>query len=156
MQDKHSVTLTELLPGFMDYMTAERHFSPVTTRRYRENVDWFVRSIGDVLVTDLSPSQFISLKARMTERDAGPSRIASVIYSMKCLLTYAHTILQLPVMDVSTLRGPRKPKRTVLYLSDAELNNFVDSIPLRTWTGKPRISGYRFRALLETLSATAM
>src|SRR5207249_11021378 len=60
------------------------------------------------------------------------------------------------VMDISTLRGHRKPKRTVLYLSDAELNKFVDSIPLRTWTGKPRISGYRFRALLETLSATAM
>lgn len=149
-------TVTNSLPGFIDYMTVERRLSPRTIGSYSEGVRYFARQVGDLPIEAIRLNHFIAFKARMAERSAGASRIAGVINAMKCLLGYARDVLHIPVLDMTAIKVPRPPRRQVAYLSPEELEKFVSAIPLRTWTGKPRLSGYCFRALVETLAATGM
>jgi integrase len=92
----------------------------------------------------------------MTARGVGESRIAGVVYALKSLLGYARDVLKISVLDLTKVKAPRTPRREVLFLTAEELEQFVDAIPLRKWTGQSRLSGYRLRALVETLAATAM
>jgi len=156
MQPNDSPTIGKALPGFIDYMTVERRLSPRTIGSYSEGVRYFARQVGDLPIDVIQLNHFIAFKARMAERDAGPSRIAGVINAMKCLLGYARDVLHIPVLDMTAIKVPRPPRRQVSYLSPEELEHFLSAIPLRTWTGKPRLSGYCFRALVETLAATGM
>ena len=144
------------LPGFRDYLLAERSCSNLTIRHYVGNLRWFAANMGDLPLLEITPATVITFKARMSERGAGQARIATVTYALKGLLVYARDVLRMSVPDLSGLKAPRPPRRAVLYLSDDELKTFLEQVPLRTWAGKPRISGYRFRALLETLAATGM
>jgi len=156
MKNVTSPTIIHSLPGFLDYMAAERRFSPKTIKTYREAVTYFTRQVGDLPLGGITLNHFISFKARMGERRTGESRIAVIVNAMKCLLVYARDVLQLPILDLGAIKVPRAPRRQVSYLTAAELETFLAAIPLRTWTGKARLSGFGFRTLVETLSATGM
>lgn len=156
MQDQHTIRVSEALPGFVEYMSSERRFSPTTIEKYDYNILVFLREVGNLSIADIGLQHFISLKARLAERGAREARIASVIAALKALLSYGRDILELPVMDLSSVKLPRPPRRAVVYLTNEELERFIEAIPLRTWQGKPRFAGYRFRALVETLAATAV
>src|SRR6266851_10404646 len=156
MKNVTSPTIIHSLPGFLAYMTAERRFSPKTIKTYREAVTYFTRQVGDLPLGGITLNHFISFKARMGERRTGESRIAVIVNAMKCLLVYARDVLQLPILDLGAIKVPRAPRRQVSYLTADELETFLAAIPLRTWTGKARLSGFGFRALVETLAATGM
>jgi len=149
-------TIMTLMPGFCEYMVAERHLSPKTMRGYREAVQFYVKVIGDIPVTTLRLPHFIAFKSQMLQRHAGESRIASILNAMKCLLGYARDIHQLSVLDVASIKAPRVPRRSVVYLTPDEVRLFTEAIPLCAWNRKPRRSGHCFRALVETLLATGM
>ncbi len=155
-QIKHNFTVANVLPKFVEYMSVELRFSPATIEKYQDNVRGFLRDVGDLPITEMGIEHFISIKARMAERGAKAARMASVICALKCLLAYARDILAVPVLDLSKVKVPRSSRKEVIYLTKEELEQFLDGIPLRTWMGKPRLTGYRFRALVETLAATAM
>jgi len=121
-----------------------------------ENIRWLARNFTDFNVSQLTLADVISMKARLAERGVGASRVASIIYALRAFLMYARDICRLPVVDLSGMKAPRPLRRSVEYLTEEEFRTFVDAIPLRTWTGRPRIAGYRFRALVETLFATGM
>jgi site-specific recombinase XerD len=156
MQYKADVTIEDTLPGFVDYMKAERNFSAATATKYHDNVRWFLRDIGNLSISDIGLEHFISLKARMTARGAREARVASVVCAMKALITYARDVLRMATLDLTKVKAPRSPRRRVIYLSNEELNRFLAAVPLRNWAGKPRVAGYRFRAIVETLAATGM
>jgi site-specific recombinase XerD len=138
-------------------MSVERRFSPTTISKYQDNVRWFVRDVGNLPLADIRLEHFIALKSRMDARGAREARVASLIFAMKSLLTYARDILGIPVMDVRRIRAPRSPRRQVLYLSNEEIKRFQGAIPLQAfWTQQPRTRGYCFRALVETLLTSAM
>jgi len=154
---KQNPTITDLIPQFLDYMKVERGFSPITMSKYHENVLWFVQHIGDKRIVDIQLKDFLSLKAFMSKRGVGASRISGLIYAVKCLLLYAQDILQLPVLDLKKVKGTRPLRREVVYLSNDEANQFIRAIRLESgWTRQPHVSGYCFRALVETLLSTAM
>jgi|SRR6266850_674723 len=155
-QTKEEPTIADLLPGFVEYMSVERQFSAATIHKYQDGVRWFLRDIGNRSPQEVTLQDFISLKARMVSRKVRESRIGSVICAVKSILTYARDILRLPVIDLTAVKLPKKPKRAVVYLSNEELDQFIETIPLRTWEGKFRIAGYRFRALVEVLATTGM
>jgi integrase/recombinase XerD len=148
--------LTHLLQGLPDYMTAERHFRPRTTRNYIEDIRFFIKIMGDLTISQIDLNHFISFKARMVERKAGASRIASIINAMKCLFAYSRDVLSLPVIDPKIIKAPRAPRREVVYLNAEELEKFMAAVRLTTFSGEPRTSGYCVRALIETLAATGM
>src|SRR5712692_4142191 len=75
----------------------------------------------------------------------------------KAVLQYARDILDYNTLDPQLMRTPRPPSREVVYLNDSELESFLNAIPLHSmWNPEPRFSGVCFRALVETLIATAM
>ena len=149
-------TIMALAPGFCEYMAAERHLSPKTIRGYCEAVRFFARLMGDIPIATLRLPHFITFKSRMLQRQAGESRIASILNAVKCLLVYARGIHQLSVLDISSIKAPRVPRRNVVYLTPDEVRIFTEAIPLRAWSGAPRRSGHCLRALVETLLATGM
>src|SRR5437879_589370 len=147
-------TIAELLPGFVEYMKVERQFSPATISKYRDNIQWFLGEFGDRRASDLALPDFISLKARLTVDDRRKeARVASIICALKSILSYARDVHKASVLDLSTIRLPRKPRQPVVYLTDEELTRFLQAIPIRNWDGQPRLSGYRLRALVEVLAA---
>lgn len=156
MSQLPQLTIADVLPGFLDYIRVERSFSSATIRKYRSDIDWFLRDVGNLPVSEIELTDFIALKARMAERKVGEARVTSVICAMKSLLAYVRDVLRRPVVDLATIRAPKRMRRKVSYLSNEELDLFLQSIPLRTWAGKPRLAGIRFRALVETLAATGM
>ncbi|MDP3963155.1 MAG: tyrosine-type recombinase/integrase [bacterium] len=156
MHHNQSRTLGEALPGFLDYLAADRHFAPATRKKYGENIEWFVREIANPAISEITLHHFISVKARLGERGAKTARMASIICALKSIMAYSRDVLGVPVIDLSKIKIPRSPRREVVYLTKEELEEFLVCIPLRTWMGKPRVAGYRFRAIAETLAATAM
>jgi integrase/recombinase XerD len=149
-------TVRSALPGFIDYLGAERHFSPGTIKKYGENMQWFLREIGDLPITSIGLQHFVSLKARIGQQGAKEARTASLICALKSFLTYARDVLGLQIPDLTKVTIPRSKRREVVYLTKEELEQFLGAIRIRTWMGTPRIVGYRFRALVETLAATGM
>jgi site-specific recombinase XerD len=153
----HSPTIADLVPNFLDYMTAERRFSTATIEKYHSNIFSFLRDVGDLPIGDLRLEHFITLKAAFYKRGAGHARVASIIFAMKCLLTYARDVLGVQILDLKNIRAPREQRREVSYLTQEELERFVSAIPLETtWTQQPRVVGYCFRSLVEALLASGM
>src|SRR5712692_3767457 len=150
------VTISSLLPQFIDYMAVERRFSPATIKKYREDLEWFMRHIGNLPVSDVRAEHFFMIKSLLTRKGAHTSRISGVIAGLKSFLIYCDTGLHLAVFDPKQIRAPRIPRREVVYLTPDELNQFMSSIKLETeWGETPRPVGYCFRALTETLAGHA-
>ncbi|MFI5093744.1 MAG: tyrosine-type recombinase/integrase [Candidatus Acidiferrales bacterium] len=138
-------------------MSAERRFSATTVKKYHDNVLWFGRVIGDLVVAEIRLEHLISLKARMSARGARAARIAGIIFAMKSLLAYARDILGVSVLDLKSVKAPREARRDVVYLTEEELARFSAAINLESsWTGEPHVTGYCYRALVETLLASGM
>ena len=74
MDNTPQPTISELVPGFIEYLSVERRFSPATVKKYHDNVNWFRRDVGDMAVTEIRLEHFISLKARMAARGARAAR----------------------------------------------------------------------------------
>src|SRR5437899_6751458 len=104
-------SISALLPGFTDYMGTERRFSPATIKQYREDLEWFMRHVGDLPVADLRAEHFFTIKSLLTKKGAHASRISSVIAGVKALLFYCGTSLHLAVFDPKQIRAPRIPRR---------------------------------------------
>jgi integrase/recombinase XerD len=157
MSNEPGPTISQALPGFIEYMTAERRFSINTVQRYRYNVNCFRRDVGDLLLGEIKPMHFIALKSRMSARGARASRIAGVIFAMKSLLTFARDFLGVAVLDVKNIAVPREPRREVLYLTEEEVAKFIAAITLETSLPRhPHLAGYCYRALVETLLGSGM
>jgi integrase/recombinase XerD len=150
-------TVANVLPGFLDYLAVELHYAPATTQKYGDNLRVYVRDIANPRISEMTVHDFITLKARLAERGAGQSYVASFIAALKSLLTYARDILDVQLfVDLAAIHLPRIPRREVVYLTNEELRQFLDAIPLLTRKREPRLSGHRFRAITETLAGTGM
>jgi integrase/recombinase XerD len=157
MDKQPQATISDILPGFIEYMSVERRFSRSTIAKYRANVGWFVRDVGNLAIRDIRLEHFVALKSRMDARGAREARMASLIFAMKSLLVYARDVLGIQVVDIRKIRARRSPRREVMYLSSDEIQQFVAAIPLQAlWTQQPRVSGYCFRALVEMLLTSGM
>lgn len=152
-----TLTIDKALPGFVDYMKADRQYAPGTIDRYLEGIQFFSTVVGNRALSEISPQDFVALKSALQQRGAQASRIAGIVASVKSLLRYTQEVLQLPILDLAKVRGPRVPRKQVVYLTPEELARFVDVIPLqRPWSDRPTVSGYCVRALVELLAASAM
>jgi integrase/recombinase XerC len=150
------VTLSALQSGFAAYLSSERRFSAGTVFKYRENISWIIRHLGDAAVSDIDFQWIVNLKCHLISSGAGSSRVAGITYALKNALIFARDVLGIPVMNVALLRAPGAPRRQVIYLTSEEFNEFVEAIPLYTGFGRQRLSQFCFRALVETLAATGM
>jgi integrase/recombinase XerD len=155
--DSSLLTVSQALPGFVEYMWIEKRFSVATVNKYKENITTFMRDVGDIGIAEIELAHFMKLKGLMVRRGARESRIASVIFALKCLLQYARDFLHVHVIDLPSIKPPKVPRRQVAYLSVEELSRFKSAIQLKNaWLETPRFEGYCLRSLVEVLCASAM
>ena len=133
------LAMSSLIPQFLKYGEFELMFSQNTLQKYDECLRWVVRDIGDMPVTEINQFHFTDLKQKITARGSGTSRVASMVFSMKSFLRYCNDFLELPVMDYKKIRSPRIKRRDVIYLTNEEITQFIDSIKIenhsnsKTW-----------------------
>jgi len=153
---ERQATISELLPYFLVHLTHELRRSPATVEKYNDCMGWVLRIIGDIAPGEIRSEHVLLIKARCAERKAGPSRIASIVAALKSFLRFSRLTLGLQTIDPSRIRAPRIPKREVLYLTAAEVRQFLEAIPLRKGTRSYDMKWLSFRALAEVLLGTGM
>lgn len=148
--------LSSLIPEFLKYARYEAGLSPETAGKYEESLKWVIRDLGDLPVNLLTPLHFLDLKQKVLGRGAGESRLASIIFAMKSFLKFCQEFMHLEVMDYTKVKPPKRTRREVLFLTNEEVKQFVDGIPLETLSGRVSMIGLRFRTLVEVLLGTGM
>ena len=154
--------LSQLAPMYLRYAQYDLNLSPQTVSKYKECLGHIVRDMEDVAIEEISLGHVTVLKQKIITRGAGESRVYSMVYALKALLKYSQEVLELNVIDYRKIKNPRLRRREVVYLTNEEVRQFVDSIKLeRKWNGKKqgkfiRLDGIRFRTLVEVLLGTGM
>ena len=139
-----------LIDGFLDYARYELNFSPNTINKYRESLKVFIKKVGDKNVGDLEVRDFVELKKKLIDSGVGEAYISSLVFAIRSLLNYCRNFLNIQTLDPKQIRPPRKFKREVIYLTAEEIEKFIDAIYIK------KITGLRFRVLVETLLGTGM
>lgn len=157
-----SAKVSDLSAGFLKYARYELCLAEQTVSKYGDSIRWFVRDVGDISVEALTPGHFTELKAKMASRGVGESGVASVVFAMKSFLKYCRNVLRLDVIDQREILPPKRRRREVIFLTNDEVRQFVDSIKIQNrWNGKRKsegvcMNGLRFRTLVEVLLGTGM
>jgi site-specific recombinase XerD len=128
---------------------------PATIARYREALNWVIRDVGDLPVARLNVGHILSLRRRMDQRGCGEARIAAVLNALRSYLKFCREVLRLTALDPRQIRVPRIPRRAVVYLTKAEVDQFARAIigSGERWDEIP-LARLRFRALVEVLLGT--
>lgn len=153
---------SELIPGFLKYGQFELSFSPGTVDKYGDCLHWVIRYIGDLPINQLNLIHITEVKQKVLARGASEARIYSIVFATKSFLKYCKDFLDLPVLDSKRIKSPKRRRRDVLFLTNEEIEQFVNSISIeKKHTGhlrKPgvRMNGLRFRTLVEVLLGSGM
>lgn len=142
--------LSNLVESFLEYARYELNFSPKTIEKYRDSLKSFSRDMGDKDVRELEAQDFVILKRKMMERGLSEARISSVIFAVRSLFNYCRSFLKIQTLDPKQIRPPKRFKREVIFLNKEEIEAFIGSINIT------KLSGLRFRALVEVLLGTGM
>ena len=156
MATQYPPRISEVAQPFLDYVRVELQFRPQTLEKY----EYCLRRIGVLLanhsVSEISAADITKLKSSMLARGNGVCWQVCMLATLKRLIAYCRDQLGLSVMDPETIIIPKRPRREVLYLTSAEVERFVNVIPLTTQKRQPHLHGLRFRALVEALLGSAM
>lgn len=150
-----NLTIGMLGPPFLEWARYEMRRAPWTIQRYREALRWIIRDIGDQPVMELHLGHLLTLRRRMEERGCGEARIAAILNALRSFLRFCREVLRIPAIDHRAVRVPRIPKREVVYLTNEEIQRFLDAImqSAERWEDTP-LRRLRFRALVEVLLGT--
>lgn len=157
-----SPKITECTPGFLKYGQFDLTWSATTVKKYEECLRSIIRDIGDFPVTKIRLVHLTELKQKIIMRGAGEARVSSMVFTIKSFLRYCKEILELDVLDYTRIKPPKRHRREVLFLTNEEIQRFVDVIKIRnTWDGNTRkdcvrMDGLKFRALVEVLLGSGM
>ena len=144
------LSVSEMLPAFLDHLRVEENRSQGTVRRYHSHIQRFLSEVGDSPVTEITAERLSYFKRRLLDAKLSAATMAAILSCLRTFLKYLRDVHQLPVYDPSRIRRPKIPKREVEYLTKEEIQSFFKAIPTTT------LSGLRDRALIEILYASGM
>jgi integrase/recombinase XerD len=144
-----------LVPDFLTYCQIERQFSPETIRKYRDCLRQIGKHIGHLPVAELRKEDLRQLKSALVGRANSPMRQISILLALKSYLRYCNSECGIDV-DPAIVTTPKRPRPDVLYLTPAEIEQFVSAIRIKTSGGAYQLEALRFRALVECLLGSAM
>lgn len=154
--------ISELVSGFLKHGQFDLSWSAGTVAKYGECLRMIIRDLGDVPVNEIRLVHLTELKSKIIMRGAGESRVGSMVFALKSFLKYCKEIVELDVLDYNKITPPKRHRREVLFLTNEEIQRFVDSIKIKnSWDRKSkktcvRLDGLRFRTLVEVLLGTGM
>lgn len=123
-------------------------------KTYRGSIRNFCLVVGSRKLDNLSNGDFDQFIMRMKAKGASNSRIANVIASVKWLIgKLKNRGFVLARLNVSDIRKPRVMKKETNYLTEREIQMFLDSIK-RDMNKKPTVKNIRFMAFVTFLLQT--
>lgn len=149
------ITISGCVDGFLDAARIDQTLSGESLTKYRSSIQNFIKTMGDLEISEITEETFREMKRRVFERGVGASFTNGIIHAMKRLLEYCRA-KGFSVMDVSAVKPLPVPRREVGYLTQDEIERFVDSIRVHTRMGEVNRSSLCFRAIVETIAGTGM
>src|SRR3989338_4532217 len=143
--------LSDLIPLFLRHAQFDRSMSAQSVKKYQDCLNWVIRHLGDLQVRQLDLGYVTILKQKIRDRGAGDSRVSSIVFALKSFLRFCKEVLELEVLDYTKIKSPKRPRRDVIYLTNEEVKQFVESIQFENvWSPKKgksciRMDGLRFR-----------
>jgi integrase/recombinase XerD len=148
--DQANPRLSTLLPQYLRYAECEWGLSCQTARSYHYGLRLIMRIVGDLPVSSIRKEHLVYVKAKVAAQGAGPAHIKRIVNSLKSLLKFCRAA-DIPALDPRELKAPRIPKREVVFLNAAEVEEFVSAIPF-----EQEAKWLCFRALVEVLLGSGM
>jgi integrase/recombinase XerD len=148
--DQANPRLSTLLPQYLRYAECEWGLTRQTVRAYHYGLRVIMRMVGDLPVASLRKEHLVYVKAKVAARGVGPAHIKRIVNSLKSLLKFCRDA-GIPALDRRELKAPRIPKREVVFLTAAEVEEFVSAIPFEQGA-----KWLCFRALVEVLLGSGM
>ena len=127
---------------------------PASIKKYKASIRTFLAVIDHQDPVELSNGDFDDFILRMKERGASNSRISHIIASMKWLVTRLENEgIIFHHLNLLTIKRPRIIKKETNYLTEREIERFVDCIK---WDmeKRPTARNIRFMALVMILLQT--
>jgi site-specific recombinase XerD len=77
---------------------------------------------------------------------------------LKALLEYARTVEHREVFPAEEITFPKRERRQVVYLTPQEIERFISTIKIQTYSRpyRPYLTGLRFRALIEAILGSGL
>jgi integrase/recombinase XerC len=147
------LTLEDALALFLQHLET-RNVSPCTLRAHRSKLTRFVLFLrglrGGTPATDaLTAAQIRDYLAQIAAENRSPSAVAMHLAALRTWCAFLHRRDVLPANPTAGLRGPRRPPRLPLVLSEADVLRMLQAPAGGGWRA------VRARALLEVLYSTA-
>ncbi len=145
------LTFEQLIPLFGDYVTYDLNHSPKTSKKYVEGLRHILKDLPFIVYPqDLTLPHITELKKKVQLRGAKESRVNSLLFSLRKFLTYCNEVYKLVTINPKEIKVMRLPKREVVFLAPAEIEQFLSAMDTTT------LPGLRIRTLVEVLLSTAM
>lgn len=157
--EERQATISELLPYFLAHCVHEWCFSKRTAETYYHDIRWVVRTLGDMPPGYVRQEHILALKANFAGRGVGPARIRRLLNGLKSFLRFCQLALGIETLDLKKIRGPKLPRREVVFLTPEEMRKFISAIPVFSGAGGRRRINLKwlcFRAFVEVLRGTGM
>src|ERR1051326_3239187 len=145
------MTVQEAYPLFMAYGRAERQYAKQSLWKHKECFQsWILPRLGERPMEDMSRLDILAFRGKMTDSKLSAVRQYSILMTLKLLLRFYREILRLNCLDPSEIKLPQRPKPHVQYLTNEEVEQVREVIPITTFTG------LRLRVLFEVLLTTGL
>ncbi len=152
---QNSMAIAATIAPLLSYLRAECSFAEQSLVKYRDCSNQLVKFFHEEPLQSVSPQRVTELKSWMIERGLGVSRRVSIIAALKRLLAFERDRGIGLSIDPAQITFPKRERREVDFLSSAEVERFVQVIPVWKHSGEIHADGLRFRALVECLLGSA-
>jgi len=154
------MSLSSLIPEFLEYLEIEKGRSPLTIRQYEHYLkrfdDWLSQNSSAVEPDDIDLElvrKYRLYLAHLRNRNGAPLKRNTQTYyiiALRAFLRYLLVQRDIPTLSPDKLELPKQISRSVTFLNPGQLDRLLNS---------PKISneaGLRDKAILETLFSTGL
>ena len=135
---------------FLSYLEIERNYSPHTLKNYKIDIEEFSKSIEQTPVEGIDYLTLRKYLAQIRTKEYRPRTLARKISALRSFFRFLQRESYIKENPAALLQTPKLDKLLPKFLSESEMNEFLESPKTDTEFGK------RDRAILETLYSAGM
>jgi integrase/recombinase XerC len=142
--------MNRYLQKFISYLEIEKNYSPHTVLNYRIDLEEFFKFIGPMPVQQVDYLLLRKFLAQLRSKQHRSRTLARKLSSLRSFLKFLHREGFIQENPAVLLMSPKLEKTLPKFLTEDEINKFIEAPSLKTPSGK------RDRAILETLYSTGI
>jgi site-specific recombinase XerD len=150
-------SFSALAVEFLFYAEVELGFSGESKRKYGECLKQVWLLVGDRPISEFATGDLLRIRSVWLGKQLSASRQSSLLLSLRRFLLFCRDQKKIVLaLDPGEIKPPKRPRREVIFLTPEEIENFVATIRVQTYTGDVHRAGLRLRAIVEVLLGSAM